>query len=164
MTGSWPVADLDAIARLRVLAAGVRGATVVERTIAAPGDVVWGTMADLEGGFGRFQPDMRHVVVESIDGDHIVALARSRFGMRARLRGVLRPGWCWLQSRFLLIGMAAVADGAGTRVALTGGLRVPGRAAVVPVGTRRELERALDRLSAEFPPPPFPPSPFPPSV
>jgi hypothetical protein len=37
-----------------------------------------------------------------------------------RLDGVLRPGWCWLQSRFLVIGMAAAAEPGGTRVALTG--------------------------------------------
>jgi hypothetical protein len=67
--------------------------------------------------------------------------------MRARFDGVLRPGWCWLQSRFLLIGMAAVAEpGGGTRVALTGGVRFPSRAALVPIGVRREAERALDRL------------------
>lgn len=81
------------------------------------------------------------------DGDRVGALARSRYGMRARLDGVLRPGWCWLQSRFLLIGMAAAAEpGGGTRVALTGGVRIPGRAALVPIGVRREAERALDRL------------------
>jgi hypothetical protein len=151
MTGTWPTGDLDTLARLRALAAGVRGATVVEGRIPAPFDVVWPVMADLEGGFGRFQTDMRQVKVESVDGDRVIALARSRLGFRARLRGVLRPGWCWLQSRFLLIGMAAVADGDSTRVAVTGGVRLPGRAAVVPVGTRRELQHVLDRLAAQFP-------------
>ena len=69
--------------------------------------------------------------------------------MRARFDGVLRPGWCWLQSRFLLIGVAAAPEpGGGTRVALTGGVRIPGRAAIVPLGVRREAERALDRLAA----------------
>jgi len=57
--------------------------------------------------------------------------------MRARLRGTLRPGWCWLQSRFLLIGVAAVPDGPRrTRVAFTGGVRVPGRAALIPLGVK----------------------------
>lgn len=77
------------------------------------------------------------------------ALARSRYGFRAHFRGVLRPGWCWLQSRFLIIGMAAAPDPAGgTRVALTGGVRVPGRAAIVPFGAKRELELAAERLKA----------------
>jgi hypothetical protein len=62
------------------------------------------------------------------------------------LRGEQRPGWCWLQSRFLLLGVAAAPDGDGTRVAFTGGVRVPGRAALVPLGVRREGERSLRRL------------------
>jgi hypothetical protein len=148
MTGTWPRADLDPVRRLRALAAGIRGAHVTERVVPAPFDAVWGILADLEGGFGTVQPDMRQVRVTRRDGDRLEAVARSRFGMRARFDGVLRPGWCWLQSRFLLIGMAANAEpGGGTRVAFTGGLRVPGRAALVPVGVRREARRSLDRLA-----------------
>jgi hypothetical protein len=65
------------------------------------------------------------------------------------VNGVLRPGWCWLQSRFLLIGVAAAPDASGgTRVALTGGVRIPGRAAIVPLGVRRASGRSLDRLTA----------------
>lgn len=105
-------------------------------------------MSDLEGEFGRFQPDMRTVRVLHVSGDRVEALARSKYGLRAHFRGVLRPGWCWLQSRFLIIGMAAAPtpDG-GTRVALTGGVRVPGRAAIVPVGAERELRVAMARLA-----------------
>ncbi|CAM5616296.1 hypothetical protein GCM10010222_75980 [Streptomyces tanashiensis] len=143
--GDGPV--IDDVRRLRVMAAGVRGARIVERVLPAPLDAVWGVMGDLEGGFGEFQPDMRSVRVLRRDGDRVEALARSRHGLRARFHGVLRPGWCWLQSRFLVIGMAAVDEGGRTRVALTGGVRVPGRAALVPFGTRRELERAMARLA-----------------
>ncbi|MFE2262449.1 SRPBCC family protein [Streptomyces griseosporeus] len=139
-------AAFDDIRRLRVMAGAVRGARLVERVVPAPLDEVWAVMGDLEGEFGRFQPDMRRVRLLRADGDRVEALARSRYGLRAHLRGVLRPGWCWLQSRFLIIGMAAAPDGGTTRVALTGGLRLPGRAAVVPFGTRGELDRALHRL------------------
>jgi hypothetical protein len=133
---------------MRVLAAGIRGAHVTERVFAAPLDRVWAVLADLEGSFGDVQPDMRHVRVVEVHGDRLAAVARSRFGMRARFDGVLRPGWCWLQSRFLLIGMAASSEpGGGTRVALTGGVRIPGRAALVPLGVRREARRSLDRLA-----------------
>lgn len=134
------------VGRLRVMGAGVRGAHVVERVLPAAFGEVWGVMADLEGGFGDFQPDMRSVRVLRVDSDRVEALARSRYGLRAHFHGVLRPGWCWLQSRFLIVGMAAVAEGEGTRVALTGGVRVPGHLALVPFGTRRELEKALARL------------------
>jgi hypothetical protein len=90
---------------------------------------------------------MRHVRVELRTGEHVQALARSRLGLRARLRGVLRPGWCWMQSRFLIIGMAALPQPDGTTlVALTGGVRVPGRAAIIPLGAARESRRSLDRL------------------
>ncbi|MFI6153801.1 hypothetical protein ACIBCA_13995 [Kitasatospora sp. NPDC051170] len=138
---------LDAVRRLHVMAAGVRNARVTDGVIDAPFERVWAVMGDLEGEFGRFQPDMSTLRVVHSDGERLEALARSRYGLRARFHGVLRPGWCWLQSRFLIIGMAAAPDAAGTtRVALTGGVRVPGRAALVPLGTRREPRLALGRL------------------
>jgi hypothetical protein len=144
----WPVAELDNVRLLRVLAAGIRGAAVTERVIDAPIGEVWARLADLEGDFTRIQPDMSSLRVTTVDGERVEALARSRYGMRARFDGVLRPGWCWLASRFLLIGMAAAAEPGGrTRVALTGGIRVPGKAAIVPIGVRREARRSLDRLS-----------------
>lgn len=140
---------LDEVNRLRIMAAGVRGARVAELVIPAPLDAVWAVMGDLEGEFGRFQPDMRSIRVLRVAGDRVEALARSKYGFRAHFRGVLRPGWCWLQSRFIIIGMAAAPDpSGGTRVALTGGVRVPGRAAIVPFGAQRELELAAERLKA----------------
>ncbi|MFF5922494.1 hypothetical protein ACFY8C_29790 [Streptomyces flavochromogenes] len=142
---------LDDVRRMHVMVAGVRGARLVERVLPAPLPRVWQVMGDLEGGFGEFQPDMRSVRILRRDGDRVEALARSRYGLRAHFHGVLRPGWCWLQSRFLVIGMAAVEAGEGTghtRVALTGGVRVPGHAALVPFGARHELEEAMTRLAA----------------
>lgn len=147
----WPSAELDDVRRLRVMAASIPGARVSERVLPRPLDEVWAVMSDLEDGFGRFQTDMRDVRVLRAEHGRVVALARSRFGMRARLEGTLRPGWCWLQSRFLIIGMAAAPEpGGGTRVAVTGGVRVPSRAAIVPFGVRRELDRSLTRLEGLF--------------
>lgn len=121
---------------------------MVEAVLPAPLEAVWAVMSDLEGEFGRFQPDMRTVRVLRVSGDRVEALARSKYGLRAHFHGVLRPGWCWLQSRFLIIGMAAApTPEGGTRVALTGGVRVPGRAAIVPLGAERELRVALTRLA-----------------
>ena len=147
MTAQWPTADIDQIARLRALAAGVRGAAVTERTVAAGFDAVWALLSDFEGSFGLIEPDMRNVRVVAAGDGRVELLARSRFGMLARLVGVHRPGWFWAQSRFLVIGMAAApAPGGATRVALTGGIRIPGRAALAPVGVRRAARGALDRL------------------
>lgn len=140
--------ELDPVRRLRVLAAGVSGAAVTERVVDAPFGEVWALVSDFEGGFGRFETDMRNVTVTEVDGERVELLARSRFGMRARLTGVHRPGWFWAQSRFLLIGIAAHPEGTGTRVALTGGIRIPGRAALVPFGVRRAARGSLDRLEA----------------
>ncbi|NUS12390.1 MAG: hypothetical protein HOY69_13500 [Streptomyces sp.] len=150
MTAGWPTADLDPVRRLHALAAGVRNAHVTERVVDAPLDVVWPLVADLEGEFGRIVTDMAGLRVTGRDGERVEALARSRFGMRAHFTGVLRPGWCWLQSRFLLIGLAATAGGTPgtTTVAFTGGVRVPGRAALLPIGVRAEGRRSLERLDA----------------
>lgn len=145
-TGGWPAADLDPVRRLHVLAAAISGAQVTEGFVAAPCDRVRDLLGDLEGTFGRITPDMQGLRVVRRDGVRVEALARSKYGMRARLHGEQRDGWCWLQSRFLLIGAAAAPDGEGTRVAFTGGVRVPGRAALVPLGVRREGERSLQRL------------------
>jgi hypothetical protein len=148
MTAGWPTADPDPVRRLHALAAGVRNAHVTEGVVDAPVEVVWALIADLEGEFGKIVTDMARVRVISRDGDRLEASARSRFGPRARFSGVLRPGWCWLQSRFLLIGVAAAERGDGrTTVAFTGGLRLPGRAALVPVGVRSEGRRNLARLA-----------------
>lgn len=144
---TWPISELDTVARLRALAAGVRGAAITERVIEAPVDEVWELMTDFEHGFGLVEPDMRHVRVIRADGDRVELAARSRFGFRARLHAVHRPGFFWAQSRFLIIGFAAAPEpGGGTRVALTGGLRVPGRAALIPLGVRRAGRRSADRL------------------
>jgi hypothetical protein len=149
MTEHWPQTDLDSVRRMRALASAVSGAAVTERVIDASLADVWGLMADLTGTFTEIQPDLRSVEIVAQDGDRVVLLARSKYRFRARLEGVVRPGWCWLQSRFLVIGMAAAEEAGGrTRVALTGGVRVPGRAAIVPLGVRRESRKTLDRLTA----------------
>jgi hypothetical protein len=61
------------------------------------------------------------------DGEErLVMHARGYLGQRARFDVVIRPGWCWMQSRFLLCGMAAAPDPGGTRFGFLGGIRMPG--------------------------------------
>ncbi|MGW9028442.1 hypothetical protein ACWGQ5_30710 [Streptomyces sp. NPDC055722] len=148
MTVNWPTAALDPVGRLHTLAAGVRGAHVVERVVAAPFDEVWPLLADLEGELAQIVPDTRRLRVTRTDGDRIEGVATSQHGLRACFDGVLRPGWCLLQSRFVLVGIAARPTAGGTLVAFTGGLRIPGRPALFPLGVRREGRRTLERLSA----------------
>ncbi|MEH0541657.1 hypothetical protein QA802_00755 [Streptomyces sp. B21-105] len=148
MNELWPTTDLDPVRRLHALAAGISGARVTETHVDAPFEQVWTLLGDLEGGFGQVVTDMERLCVVRRQGERVEALARSRYGMRARLLGVQRPGWCWLQSRFLLIGVAATPEGPGTRVAFTGGVRLPSRAALIPWGVSREGSRSVENLTA----------------
>jgi hypothetical protein len=147
MTDRWPLVDLDPVRRLRVLAAGIPGAYVTEQVIPAPFDEVWEVAGGLETEFGNYQPDMKRLRITKADGAQLEAIARSRLGFRARFDIVARPGWCWMQSRLLLIGVAATPVPGGTLVALTGGVRVPGHAAIVPFLVRREGANTIRRLA-----------------
>ena len=149
MTARWPVAEPDDIARFKALASAVRGAHVTEGTLDAPFDEVGSFVDDLETSLGLLEPDMRRLNVLVREGDRVEALAVSRWGMRAVLRGTARPGWCWLQSTFLVIGFAAAPEGLNrTRVAFAGGIRIPGRAALIPLGTKWAGRRALRLLAS----------------
>ncbi|QNE17708.1 hypothetical protein F1D05_07055 [Kribbella qitaiheensis] len=157
MTDYWPTAELDTVRRLRVLAAGIPGAAVTERVFDVPLSQVWDFMWGDGRDFAVFQTDMTSIDWMERNEDQLRMLVRSRWGMRAYLQGTFRFGWCWLQSRFLLIGMAAAPEpGGGTRVALTGGVRIPGRAALVPIGVRRESTKSLNRLEVMLQSPPHP--------
>lgn len=143
---NWPQIELTDVERFRALAAGVPGAAVTERVLRQDPDRVRALLTDLDV-FAEIQADLVSATLVQRDGDHVVVHAKGARGQHARLEGQLRPGWCWLQSRFLIIGMAAAAEpGGGTRVALTGGIRVPGRAAILSLGVRRESRKTLDRL------------------
>jgi hypothetical protein len=149
MNTSWPVADFDQVRRLRVMAAGVRGAYVATGVVPVPLDVAWPILSDLENEFTNYEIDMRRVKLER-SGDRLVARARGRLGFRARFDVDLQPGWCWMQSRFLLIGVAATSVSGGTLVAATGGVRIPGRAALLPIGVRGANEAVINRITTRM--------------
>jgi hypothetical protein len=143
---NWPQVELTDVERFRALAAGVPGAAVTERVLPQEPEQVKALLSDLDV-FAQVQADLISATLLERDGDQVVVLAKGARGQRARLQGQLRPGWCWLQSRFLIIGMAVAAEpGGGTRVALTGGIRVPGRAAIVPIRVRAESSKTMDRV------------------
>ncbi|MDJ0383655.1 SRPBCC family protein [Streptomyces sp. G-G2] len=154
MTENWPVAELDTVRRLRILAAAQPSALFVEDLVPAPFEAVWAVAADLENELPTLLPDVRSLTVTATDGERLEAYARGYGGVRARFDIVLSPGWCLMQSRFLLGGMAAVPDGDGTRFAFLGGFRFPGarllRPALRPLGDHygpmvlRRLRSRLD--------------------
>ncbi|RST08256.1 hypothetical protein EF910_02890 [Streptomyces sp. WAC07149] len=149
----WPVAELDAVRRLRVVARTTAAAAYAEHVVPAPFDRVWGLASDLEEQLPRLITDISAFTVTSVRGDRLEARARSPLGMRARFDVVLRPGWCLMQSRFVLGGMAAVPEGDGTRFAFFGALRIPGvrwldralHPLVDPLGAKA-LKRLTDQL------------------
>lgn len=154
MTDNWPIAELDTVRRLQILAAAQPSALFVEEVVPAPFDAVWAVAADLENELPVLLPDVRSLRITSTDGERLEAHAHGYAGVRARFDVVLKPGWCVMQSRFLLGGMAAVPDGDGTRFAFLGGFRFPGvrllRPALRPLGEHygptvlRRLRSRLD--------------------
>ncbi|PZS20196.1 MAG: hypothetical protein DLM57_02235 [Pseudonocardiales bacterium] len=147
----WPVAEFDPIRRLRVIAASTPGTSIRETVMAAPLAAVWAVASDLEGELPRWLfPDIATMrVTPAGDSDRLVARAVGHSGLRARFDVVLRPGWCLMQSRFLLGGMAATDEGGATRFAFLGGFRGPLRLlspASRPISARVG-ERALRRLA-----------------
>jgi hypothetical protein len=124
--------EVDAVRRLRVLAAARRAPLYAEDLFQVPYDRVWAAAADLESSLPVLVRPMRSFTML----DASTGRAVSRLGHRARFDVVLRPGWCLMQSRYVIGGMAAVAEGEGTRVAVLGASRVLRTGALAPVGRR----------------------------
>jgi hypothetical protein len=132
MTAAWPSARLDRIARLRVLAAGLPGATVVETEVDAPFDRVWRWLSDLEHSVPTFDEDVSRLrVVRRVDdplgGERLRIRTNSTAAglwIPAILDVHLASGWCWMASRpqLYVVGMAAEPGGDRTRFALLEGL------------------------------------------
>jgi len=147
------VAELDPVRRMRVLAAATPGVAYAEKLIPAPFSTVWEAASDLEHELPRMITDLRSFEITSARGERLTASARGRLGQRASFDVVLRPGWCVMQSRLLIGGMAAVPEGEGTLFAFLGGLRFRGirlldpmlRPAARPLALRpiRRLEHRL---------------------
>ncbi len=143
---SWPVAELDSVRRLHVMAAAIPTAVVVETVIPAPFDAVWAVASDLEHEAPRLGWWVQSLRITHANGDRLEALIHGPIGIRDRFAGVLRPGWCWMQGRSLCVGMAAVPVPGGTLFAGAAGLRIPGSRVFRPLA-RRDLDRALRRLA-----------------
>ncbi|GHF35800.1 hypothetical protein GCM10018790_12210 [Kitasatospora xanthocidica] len=171
MTDGWPTVELDPVRRLRVMAAAAPGRPLfAERRLAAGFDAVWPVVSDLSGELPGLISGLRSFEVGppsgggddggrddggGVDGgrgpggDRLEGLAVSVLGHRERFEIVLRSGWCLMQSRVLLGGMAAVPDGDGTRFALLAAVRVPGAGPVQRFFGKlvdRRGEVLLDRL------------------
>ena len=146
---SWPQSELDAVARMRAVAAGVRGAVLLETTFDAPLDTVWGIAGDLVNGTPKMEAGVRSVEILAQDGDRLEIVARGMLGIAMHLDVVLRPGWCVMHSARGSIGMAAVAlDDARTRFAHFESIPLLGPLA--PLVLRPKIRGDFKRLRALF--------------
>ncbi len=125
MNQNWPTVDLDPVRRLRVLAASTPGSVIAQTVIPQPFARVWAVASDLEAELPYLIRDFRTVRITAERGERLQLRARGYLGQRARFDVVLRPGWCWMQSRLLLGGMAATPHPHGTSFAFLAGIRLP---------------------------------------
>lgn len=115
---------LDPVRRLRILAGAHPGCCLVETVIPAPFERVWKIAGDLEHGVPRYERTIRTVTVTGY-GERVTVTTRDLTGRRRSFFAILRPGWCWMQSGQLLVGIAARPEGDGTRLAHLEGVRSP---------------------------------------
>jgi hypothetical protein len=150
---NWPIGELDVLHRLRVLHASLPGTLLAETVLPRRFEEVWSALSDVEKEFPGLVPDVASMRVLTRDGERMRAVVRGRSGLRAPFDMILRPGWCLMQSRWLVFGMAAVPEGDQTRFGYLAGLRLPGKRILRPVlaPAQRVLGRAvLRRFEARF--------------
>ncbi|QKW07754.1 hypothetical protein HUT18_16555 [Streptomyces sp. NA04227] len=150
MNTNWPSAGLDAVRRLRVMAAGLHAGMYAEAHLDLPVSEVWAIAGDLEGELPHLIPTLRAFHCHPSVTGRQLGMAYGPFGHSARFDVLLQPGWCLMQSRYVVGGMAAVPEGSGTRFAVLGALRQPWAAsaqqALRPLGRSRGL-RMIDRTA-----------------
>jgi len=150
---TWPDATLDPIRRLRVMAAVVPGAVVLEQTLDAPMDHVWAVASGFEEYLHRFEGGIRSARIASRDGadddQRLDLRIRTIVGLPLRMDVILRPGWCWMEARprTYTVGMAAIPDGTRTRFAHLEGIPLPGGRLVSPL-IRRAMSNDLHRIES----------------
>ena len=134
-----------------MLAAGFPGTVVRERLIPAPFATVWDQISDLERAVPASEWHVRSLRITEQRGDRLSADVQSVIGLHDQFAIVLRPGWCWMEGRLLVAGMAAVADPAGTRLAWAAGVRMPAAGLARPL-LCRSLDRSLRRVATTMTP------------
>jgi hypothetical protein len=126
---TWPMCELDPVARLRVLSHALPGVSIEERTIAEPFDVVWDFVSDLPNSVPQFDRDVASIEILERHGDRLKIISRPPLvPIPVRFEVELRQGWCWMVARpqLYVVGMAARPDGEHTRFALLEGLSFAG--------------------------------------
>lgn len=123
---NWPISELDEVRRLRTLHAALPGTLLAETVLPDGFERVWPELSDLEHDFLNYAPSIVSIRITDRHGERMRAMVRDKVGLRAPFDVVLRSGWCLMQSRFVVFGMAATSTDGGTRVGYLLGLRLPG--------------------------------------
>lgn len=144
MTG-WPASEPDPVRRLRILAAAMPHAAFRERVLDAPFDAVWSVAGDLEHGTPQWKNDVTGLSIVEQEDERLTVEIRSYFGISLRLRAILRPGWCVMQGRLLVVGMAAAAEGEQTRFAHLQAVSLPGSRVLSPL-LRHRIQHEFENL------------------
>jgi hypothetical protein len=111
-----------------VLAAGLPGGVLDERTMAAPFDRVWGFFSDMEQSLPRFDRAVGEFRIVERDGSRLVARARTpRLRFPIKFDVDLESGWCLMTARpsAYVVGFAAIPEGDRTRFAHLEAYSVP---------------------------------------
>jgi hypothetical protein len=128
-TGAWPTAELQPLARLQVMTAGMPGRAVVERVLPFPFSDVWAFMDDLERAIPALDATVARLRIVERRGSRLVARARmAKVPIRSTLDITLEPGWCWMVARWqwYVVGFAAEPVGDATRLVHVESLHVRG--------------------------------------
>jgi len=122
----WPVAALDRIGRLHVLAEAIPSVSIAEAVLDAPFERVWGWVSDIETSTPRFDGMVRRLRIRHRDGNRLRIMAWQGPGALVPLPFdvVLEDGWCLMRAagRLYVVGMAAEPFGERTRFALMEGV------------------------------------------
>ena len=157
--GPWPVAGLDPVARLRVLAGALDGCVLTERVVEATVDDLWSYLADLEhiGSFDQFVGRVRiRDRRPSADDPAVEELAITAhvpaWGPGLPMAVRLEPGLClmhgWRRLYFVGMAVADVGDGVHVRHAHLEGVPLPGARLLRPL-LRRHVARDVAGIDRE---------------
>ncbi len=123
MSQACSFGQLNPLQRLRIISDTIGSVVYAERHIPAPYQQVWAVVSDLEGQLPRLITGLSSFQIVGTAGNRLKARGVGVAATRAFFDVVLDDGWCLMQSRLIVGGMAALPEGDGTRLAVFGGLR-----------------------------------------